>query len=236
MLKSIEDLMNKFKEEYPANQLVSIPVAKLQNYKSVPVVITEDDIRANIKLEEEEILQERIPNIRAKKQDVISILSSLKFNPPSQGNIVDTARKLNSLLFEDIFTGDKDCTCRACQSQSCTQDEAKKCNINKGVKTLLEKAKQGLKTKWGDVLTKLQANQPDENFNTIEAFPVEELKKGIHIEMQKEVQGILANMIGRNTENNLTETLEHILQNRQGLNGQGGEREQQLELQEDEDW
>ena len=48
MLKSIEDLMNKFKEEYPANQLVSIPVAKLQNYKSVPVVITEDDIRANI--------------------------------------------------------------------------------------------------------------------------------------------------------------------------------------------
>ena len=54
-------------------------------------------------------MQERIPNIRAKKQDVISILSSLKFNPPSQGNIVDTARKLNSLLFEDIFTGDKDC-------------------------------------------------------------------------------------------------------------------------------
>ena len=81
----------------------------------------------------------------------------------------------------------------------------------------MEKAKQGFKTKWEEVLTKLQANQPDENFNTIEAFVIEELKKGIHTQMQKEVQGILANMIGRNTENNLTETLELLLKKRQGL-------------------
>ena len=46
---------------------------------------------------------------------------------------------------------------------------------------------------------------------------VEELKKGIHTQMQNEIQGILANMIGRNTENNLTETLELLFQNRKGL-------------------
>ena len=207
----------KFLEEYPTDQLVSIPVAKLQNYKSVPVHLTEDDIRANIKLEEEEILEERIPNIRAKKQNVLSVLSKLKFNPPSQGIIVDVARNLNNLLFEDIFTGDEDCTCKNCQSKSCTQKGAKKCNVNKGVKTTQDKAKQGFKIKWEDVLRKMQENQPDQNFGIIEEFVIEELKKGIYIQLEKEIQGILANMIGRNTENNLTETLELVLQNRKGL-------------------
>ena len=145
--KSINNLKTKFMEEDPTDQLVSIPVAKLQNYKSVPVFLTEDDIRANIKLEEEEILQERIPNIRAKKQNILSVLTQLKSNPPSQRMIDDVARNLNNLLFEDIFTGDKDCTCKSCQSKSCTQKEAKKCNVNKGVKTTQAKAKQGFKTK-----------------------------------------------------------------------------------------
>ena len=90
-------------EEYPADQLVSIPVVKLQNYKSVPVHLTEDDVRANIKLEEEEILQERIPKIRAKKQKILSVLSKLKSNPPSHRMIDDAARSLNNLMFEDIF-------------------------------------------------------------------------------------------------------------------------------------
>ena len=143
-LKSIEDLKSKFKEEYPTDQLVSIPVVKLQNYKSVPVHLTEDDVRANIKLEEGEILQERIPNIRAKKQDILSVLSKLKSNPPSQRMVDDAARNLNNLLFEDIFTGDEDCTCKSCQSKSCTQKEAKKCNVNKGIQTPQAKAKQGL--------------------------------------------------------------------------------------------
>ena len=145
----------KFMEEYPTDQLVSIPVVKLQNYKSVPVHLTEDDVRANIKLEEEEILQERIPKIRAKKQTILSVLGQLKANPTSQRMIDDVARNLNNLLFEAIFTGDKDCTCKSCQSKSCMQKEAKKCNINKGIKTPQAKAKQALKTKWENVLVKL---------------------------------------------------------------------------------
>ena len=98
----------KFKQEYPTDRLISIPVVKLQNYRSVPVHLTEDDIRTNIKLKEEEILEERIPKIRAKKQDILSVISKLKSNPPSQRMIDEVARNLNNLLFEDIFTGDKD--------------------------------------------------------------------------------------------------------------------------------
>ena len=204
-LKSIDDLKTKFMEEYPTEQLLSIPVVKLQNYKSVPVHLTEDDVRANIKLEEEEILQERIPKIRGKKQAILSVLSKLKSNPPSQRMIDDAARNLNNLLFEDIFTGHKDCTCKSCQSKSCTQKEAKKCSINKGVKTTQAKAKQALKTKWVDVLVKLQEDQPDQNVHFIEEFVIEELKKGIHTQLEKEIQGILANMIGRNTAGTLPE-------------------------------
>ena len=74
LVKSIEDLKLKFKQEYPEDKLISIPVVKLQNYSSVPVHLTEDDIRANIKVEEEEVLQERIPLIEAKKRDVLDIL------------------------------------------------------------------------------------------------------------------------------------------------------------------
>ena len=59
-LKSIEDLKTRYKEEYTTDQLISIPVVKLQNYKAVPVFLTEDDIRANIKMEEGEILEERL--------------------------------------------------------------------------------------------------------------------------------------------------------------------------------
>ena len=61
-------------EEYPTDQLVSIPVVKLQDYRSVPVHLTEDDVRANIEQEEEEIVEERITFIRSKKQDVLDIL------------------------------------------------------------------------------------------------------------------------------------------------------------------
>ena len=46
---------------------------------------------------------------------------------------------------------------------------------------------------------------------------MEELKKGIHAPMQKEIQGILANMVGRNTENNLTGILESLFEKRPGL-------------------
>ena len=102
-LKSIEDLKTKFKEEYPTDQLISIPVVKLQDYRSVPVHLTEDDIRTNIKQEEEENLQERIPNIRAKKREILSVLSKLKFNAPSQRMIEEVTRNLNNLLFEEKY-------------------------------------------------------------------------------------------------------------------------------------
>ena len=118
---------------------------------------------ADVKLEEEEIVQERIPKVRAKKQEILSAISKLKSNPPPKGMIDDVAGTLNNLLFEDIFTGEKDCTCESCQSKSCTHSEAKKCNVNKGGKTAQVKAKQALKTKWEEVISKLQENQQDEN-------------------------------------------------------------------------
>ena len=117
--KSIEDLKTKFQLEYKTERLISIPVVKLQDYRSVPVHLTEDDIRANIELEAEEIVQERIPKVEAKKQEILSALSKLQFNPSSHWNIVDVARELNNLLFEDIFTGEKDCACQNCQSKVC---------------------------------------------------------------------------------------------------------------------
>ena len=58
--KSIEDFKTKFQLEYKTERLISIPVVKLQDYRSVPVHLTEDDIRANIKMEEGEILEERL--------------------------------------------------------------------------------------------------------------------------------------------------------------------------------
>ena len=105
-------MKTKFQQEYPTDQLISIPVVKLQDYRSVPVHLTEDDIRANIKLEADEIVKERIPKIEAKKQEILSALSRMQFNPLSHRNIVDVARKLNDLLFKDIFLGAKDCACK----------------------------------------------------------------------------------------------------------------------------
>ena len=46
----------------------------MQNYKSVPDHLTEDDILSNIKQVEEDILEERIPNTRSKKR-ILSVLS-----------------------------------------------------------------------------------------------------------------------------------------------------------------
>ena len=57
---------------YTTIQVVSIPVVMMQNYKSVPDHLTEDDILSNIKQVEEDILEERIPNTRSKKRDSFS--------------------------------------------------------------------------------------------------------------------------------------------------------------------
>ena len=77
--------------------MISIPVVKLQRYESVPVCLTEDDVRANIEMEEEEILEEKIPKVRSKKSEVLSILSKLKFNPMSYSNITEVSGELNDL-------------------------------------------------------------------------------------------------------------------------------------------
>ena len=215
--QSIEDLKTKFLQEHNPGQLISIPVVKLQNYSSVPVHLTEDDIRTNIKLEEEELLQERMPLIQAKKQDVQKIVCWWQSHFQSQRATEKAAEDLNNLLFECIYTGDKDCSCQSCQSRTCTHPSSGKCKINKGEQTVLERAKQGFKYKWEEVLRKVQPNKPDQDFATIQDFTREEVKRGIHLQMQKEVQGILANMLGRNTENNLTGILELILQKRKGL-------------------
>ena len=171
---SIEDLKVKFKQEYPDDQLISIPVVKLQNYRSVPVHLTEDDIRENIKQEEEEIVQERIAFIRSKKQDVLDILKHFD----SHKRIETTAKALNDLLFETIFTGEKDCACQSCQAKSCTHTSSKKCKVNKGQKTE-ERAKQGLKYKWEEAVRSMQSSQLDQNFDKIEEFTIKELKIGI---------------------------------------------------------
>ena len=164
----------------------------------MPVCLTEDDVRANIEMEEEEILEEKIPKVRSKKSDILSILSKLKFNPMSYSNITEVSGDLNDLLFDDVFSGNSDGT-------------------NSGVKTSQEKAKRDLRVKWEGVLQELEENEPEKNFGLIEDFMMEELKKGIHAPMQKEIQGILANMVGRNTENNLTGILESLFAKRPGL-------------------
>ena len=106
--KSLDDLKTKFLEDYKeyTDQLISIPVVRLQDYRSVPVHLTEDDIRANIKQEVEEILQERMPKVIAKKQEIMSAFSKLKSTTKSHGVFLDVATKLNNLLFEDIFTSE----------------------------------------------------------------------------------------------------------------------------------
>ena len=79
----------------------------MQDYRSVPVHLTEDDVRANIKLEEEEILQERTQQIRAKRQEVLNVLNFWQNNFQSQLATQQAAEDLNDLLFEFIFTGDE---------------------------------------------------------------------------------------------------------------------------------
>ena len=125
--------------------MISIPVVKLQRYESVPVCLTEDDVRANIEMEEEEILEEKIPKVRSKKSDILSILSKLKFNPMSYSNITEVSGELNDLLFDDVFSGNSDGT-------------------NSGVKTSQEKAKRDLRVKWEGVLQELEENEPEKNF------------------------------------------------------------------------
>ena len=43
----------------------------------------------------------------SEQRNILSVLTKLKSNPPSQRMIGEVARNLNNLLFEDIFTREK---------------------------------------------------------------------------------------------------------------------------------
>ena len=77
--KSIGDLITKYVQEFPTEKLVSIPVVKLQDYKSAPLLLTEEDIRANIEMEEKETVQQRSQILQGKKQDILAILANWSF-------------------------------------------------------------------------------------------------------------------------------------------------------------
>ena len=214
---SIDDLKSKFKQEYPSDQLISIPVVKLQDYRSVPVHLTEDDVRANIELELKEILQQRTQMINAKQQEILKILNFWQNNFQSKLATTQAAKDLSDLLFGFVFTGEDDCTCQSCQSQSCSHKSAKRCAVQKKEKTTREKAKEGFAYESENALRALSSSDPDERVASIVDFTIEKLKKGIFIKMEKEITGPFANLKGRNTENNLTARLEQILQGRPGL-------------------
>ena len=172
MQKSIRDLTVDYAREHSSDELVSIPVVKLQNYSSsYPVHCTVEDIRENLELEEKETLQPKLESLKLKKQDVLTTLS--KHNLTSQPGIKSAARGLNDLLFPLIFTGEDSeykCSCQNCHNRCCKERRAGKCNINKGYKTVAERAKADFKRKWEEVLNKLEPNNPDSNFCLIEEF------------------------------------------------------------------
>merc|ERR1712130_1048081 len=71
---------------------------------------------------------------------------------------------------------------------------------------------------------------PDQNFETIKDFVIEGVKEGLYIKMQKEIQGILSNMMGRNSENNLAGVFEVLLHNRRGILFNGFKMKENLKL------
>ena len=127
------------------------------------------------------------------------------------------AKDLSDLLFGFVFTGEDDCTCHSCQTQSCSHTNAKRCPVQKGQKTIREKAKEGFAHKSETTLQALGSSDPDQRASVILDFTIDELKNGVFLKMKNEIQGPFANLKGRNTENNLTARLERMLQGRRGL-------------------
>ena len=221
--------MTKYVQEFPTDKLVSIPVVKAQDYKSVPFHLTEEDIRANIDIEEEEILEQRTQLLYRKKQDILAILANWSFNFQSQLEMGQISKKLNDLLFEEIIAM-YECTCQQCEQKVCSHKNARNCSVNKGDKTRIMRAKTGFQHKWKEVVPNLQQNMPDQNFEIINKFVIDGVKEGLYIKMQKEIQGILSNMKGRNSENNLAGVFEVLLRNRRGILFNGFKMRENLKL------
>ena len=175
-----------------------------------------EDIKANIEMEEKEILEQRNRVLHGKKPDVLTMLASWSFNRRSVYQMESMSKKLNDLLFEEIIATN-DCSCQQCEQRVCSHKNARNCAVNKGDNTRIKKAKNGFWRKWENVLQQLQPNMPDQNFQKIEKFVMDGVKEGIYLKMQKEIQGILSNMRGRNSENNLTGVYEVLLHNRRGI-------------------
>ena len=197
-------------------------MVKLQDYKSVPFHLTEEDIRANIETEEVETLEQKAKHLDTKKPDILAILASTSFQD-------QISRKLNDLLFEEIIAT-YDCSCQQCDQKACSHKSAKNCTVNKGDKTKIKRAKAGFQHKWKNFVQNLQPNQPDQNFETIKGFAIEGVKEGMYIKMQNEIQGIFSNMVGRNSENNLAGVFEVLLRNRRGILFNGFKMKENLKL------
>ena len=165
--KSIEDIKSKFLQEYSTEKFISIPVVKLQDYSSVPFHLTEDDVRANIEAEEEEILEVKRQLLKQKKQDILSLLANWGFNLQSQAAVEQLSNSLNNLLFKQIIAS-YDCNCTDCHQKICTHQKASQCNVNKGVTAGVDKAMAGFKHSWKKVLPALTPHSPDQNFTAIE--------------------------------------------------------------------
>ena len=165
---------------------------------------------ANIEMEEKETLEKRSQILHGKKQDILNIIAN------RQSPKAYVSKKLNDLLFEEVIAT-YECTCQQCEQKVCSHKNARNCAVNKGDISRIKKAKYGFQRKWEKVLQKLQPNMPDENFREIEKFVLNGIREGIYIQMQKEIQGPLSNMRGRNSENNLAGVCETLLHSRRGI-------------------
>ena len=208
-LKSIRELKADYVKGYPTHKLVTIPVVRLQDYKSVPFHLTEDDVRANINAEEKEMLTERSRLLEQKKGDVLAILDSWSFNTQSHQKIQAVSTKLNNLLFEEIIAS-ADCACPKCQLKVCSNKNATQCSVHKGDTTKIARAKAGFQHRWKDALQKLQPNLPDQNFEILKELTLNGVVEGIQIKMQKEIHGVMGNMKGRNSENRLARVFDRV--------------------------
>ena len=220
--KSVADLKQKFLQDYPQDKLITIPVVKLQDYSSVPHHLTEDDIRTNIEKEFDELLNERVNKVKENESQVLQIVNLWSFNMKDQPSMRQLAENLNNKLFEYLFFGvdkaytDK-CSCNDCQHRSCKLTKSNDCNTQKGFKKVSDRLKNILCFKWIKVFQELKPSQDNANFQKIENFLLQEIKIGIKKQLQDEIGGILAVMRGRNSENDLANTLELLLKRRKGV-------------------
>ena len=221
---SVEDLTNQCTAEYDMGDLIVVPALRLQDYNSVPHHVTGLDLRMGIEKEEEEILNSRMATVEAMKDDVQDILNRWGFQ---MSNVTPASEEINSLLFPEIYIGDiskpypHKCKCKACASNTCNVKQSKQCSLNLGYKYLSDRTKNDCKFKWQRTLVNMDPNNAEENFKKVKVFAEKEIKNGIKASIKQEILGIAGNLIGRQSENELTETMEVLHKGKPGLLLQG---------------